>query len=43
MATTSEAVEQYLASLRARHAPTNTIKAYQGFTPLPSLAHLEVE
>jgi site-specific recombinase XerD len=28
MATTSEAVEQFLASLRARHAPTNTIKAY---------------
>ncbi len=28
MATTSEAVEQFLASLRSRHAPTNTIKAY---------------
>ena len=28
MATTSEAVEQFLASLRARHAPANTIKAY---------------
>lgn len=28
MATTSEAVEQFLASLRARHAPLNTIKAY---------------
>jgi site-specific recombinase XerD len=28
MATTSEAVEQFLASLRARRAPANTIKAY---------------
>jgi site-specific recombinase XerD len=28
MTTTAEAVEQFLASLRTRHAPLNTIKAY---------------
>jgi hypothetical protein len=28
MATTEQAVEQFLASLRARQAPANTIKAY---------------
>jgi hypothetical protein len=43
---TADAIETFVASLRQRAVPLNTIKSYahdQGFTPLPSLAHLEVE